>query len=443
MLMEVMIILGSSLLTIFLFFIFFLQKRIVSFAGQIESTCYLFSLISSCFILFCNLNNYFILLTLLSFLVPSFVMFFYNLHRPITTRLRINISILLILFSLIFILESLNVVFIVFGFELIVFVTLYLLIITIKTDRGVTAVLELFIWAILGSFFLLTGLTFYLSTVSSSINYLTLSTIEHLGLLCLTLGFAVKIPMWPFTSWLLKAHVEASTEFSIFLSGFLVKFGVVVLWKLSTIFLYQHMDTLVLTLSTCGLISASLTILYQVDIKKIVALCTVIEMNWLVFMLFSNFDVVSLKLSLILMLIHATMTSLEFYSVDILYRVFNSRNYFDISGFYYINPIMCTFLWCMVFVIVGVPGTSVFFCKLFFFMLIAQNNIIVFWLWCFIFFVYLPVFFMKLWSSMLGSFSSAKLHSHVFSLSSSYDIILFIFCLLLNIILGSFLYYLL
>ncbi len=44
-------------------------------------------------------------------------------------------------------------------------------------------------------------------------------------------GFAIKVPLWPFSSWLLKAHVEASTEFSILLSGYLVKFGVIGLYK--------------------------------------------------------------------------------------------------------------------------------------------------------------------------------------------------------------------
>lgn len=441
MLMEFILIFIAGLLSIFFFFILFLQKNVTHIITKIDSTVYLFSIVVSGTVLCCNLNNYFVTLTLLSFLIPSFVMFFYNLHRPITTRLKINLANVLIFLSLVFILESTNVIIIVFGFELIVFVTLYLLVITIKTDRGITAVLELFIWAILGSFFLLLGVTFYVSSITIATNFLTKSTIEYLGLVLLVLGFAVKIPMWPFTSWLLKAHVEASTEFSIFLSGFLVKFGVVVLWKLSTIFLFSHIETVVLALSTCGLISAALTLLYQIDIKKIVALCTVIEMNWLVFMLFSNFDVVTLKLSLVLMLIHATMTVLEFYSVDILYRVYNSRNYFDISGFYYTNPTMSTLLWCMVFVIIGVPGTSVFFCKLFFFVLIAQNNIIIYWLWCFIFFVYLPIFFMKLWSNMLGAFSSSKPTSHNSSLSSSYDLFLFILCLTLNIILGSWLYY--
>lgn len=47
----------------------------------------------------------------------------------------------------------------------------------------------------------------------------------------MVLGFSVKVPLWPFSSWLLKAHVEASTEFSILLSGYLVKFGVIGLYR--------------------------------------------------------------------------------------------------------------------------------------------------------------------------------------------------------------------
>lgn len=47
----------------------------------------------------------------------------------------------------------------------------------------------------------------------------------------LFLGFAVKVPVWPCTSWLLKVHVEASSEFSIYLSGFLVKVGVIAMWR--------------------------------------------------------------------------------------------------------------------------------------------------------------------------------------------------------------------
>lgn len=72
-------------------------------------------------------------------------MVFYSLHRSNTTRLKILLTVYAIFISLLVILNSNVLLVIIFGFELIVFLTLYLLIITIKTDRGLTALVELFI----------------------------------------------------------------------------------------------------------------------------------------------------------------------------------------------------------------------------------------------------------------------------------------------------------
>ena len=90
-------------------------------------------------------------------------MLFYSLHRSHTIRLKILLTVYTIFISLLVILNSNVLLIVVFGFELIVFLTLYLLIITIKTDRGLTALLELFIWAIIGSLLLLTGIAMYTS----------------------------------------------------------------------------------------------------------------------------------------------------------------------------------------------------------------------------------------------------------------------------------------
>ena len=59
----------------------------------------------------------------------------------------------------------------------------------------------------------------------SAITAYPYSTHEINILFFILLGFGVKIPIWPFYEWLPKAHVEASTNFSIFLSGVLVKFA--------------------------------------------------------------------------------------------------------------------------------------------------------------------------------------------------------------------------
>ena len=130
-------------------------------AHMLTSALFVFFVV--CVIISQIVQNSFFSLVLISFLIPSFVMLFYSLHRSHTIRLKILLTVYTIFISLLVILNSNVLLIIVFGFELIVFLTLYLLIITIKTDRGLTALLELFIWAIIGSLLLLTGIAMYTS----------------------------------------------------------------------------------------------------------------------------------------------------------------------------------------------------------------------------------------------------------------------------------------
>lgn len=78
---------------------------------------------------------------------------------------------------------------------------------------------------------------------------------------------------------MLKAHVEASTEFSIFLSGFLVKFGVIGLFKVIDLLDVDYALTFVLIMSTIGIFDAIGRMFSQVDLKRVVALTTVVETN--------------------------------------------------------------------------------------------------------------------------------------------------------------------
>jgi len=94
-----------------------------------------------------------------------------------------------------------------------------------------------------------------------------------------TLGFGVKVPLWPFISWLIKAHVEASTEFSIFLSGLLVKFGVIGMLKSIALMGQQSLLTVVAVVGCLGILEATARMLAQIDLKRVVALTTVVETN--------------------------------------------------------------------------------------------------------------------------------------------------------------------
>jgi NADH-quinone oxidoreductase subunit M len=91
-------------------------------------------------------------------------------------------------------------------------------------------------------------------------------------------GFCVKVPTWPFSSWLLKAHVEASTEFSILLSGLLVKFGVIGVLRFSAMG-GAGSPSLLLLLASAGLVDALARMPAQYDLKRVVALTTVVEAN--------------------------------------------------------------------------------------------------------------------------------------------------------------------
>jgi len=97
----------------------------------------------------------------------------------------------------------------------------------------------------------------------------------------LLLGFGVKLPIWPFYDWLPKAHVEASTNFSIFLSGVLVKFAFFGFFKTLVSIELEPTFVFVFPYLFIGLFDSVSKVFYQVDIKKVVAFCTVAEMHWL------------------------------------------------------------------------------------------------------------------------------------------------------------------
>lgn len=96
-------------------------------------------------------------------------------------------------------------------------------------------------------------------------------------LLCL--GFGVKLPVWPCFSWLLKAHVEASVEFSILLSGIVVKFGALGLQRVVGLQEGSVGGFLLAACGTIAIVEATVRLLAQRDLKRIVALTTVIEVN--------------------------------------------------------------------------------------------------------------------------------------------------------------------
>jgi formate hydrogenlyase subunit 3/multisubunit Na+/H+ antiporter MnhD subunit len=147
--------------------------------------------------------------------------------RPIK-RIKVLFGALgfLAVIGLVFVLAS-SLLQIFLAFELLLLTSLYLLRLTAKSDRVLEAATEMFFWTLVGSLGLFVGfILMYLEGVIGGGERQVGFYISTLITSLLVLGFGVKLPIWPCFSWLLKAHVEASVEFSILLSGIIVKFGV-------------------------------------------------------------------------------------------------------------------------------------------------------------------------------------------------------------------------
>jgi NADH-quinone oxidoreductase subunit M len=280
------------------------------------------------------------------------------------------------------------------AFEALLLSAIYILLLTSKSERARDASLEMLVWTLIGSAGLLTGFgllggTHHVSTAPA-----------RWGLapaLCFLLGFGVKVPLWPATAWLLKAHVEASVEFSILLSGFIVKVGVLGLHRTLAMADEPQVGLFAAGLATIGLFDAASRLPAQRDLKRIVALTTVIEMNWAVLALGLG-GAQQVGVAGYLCLAHCCTTTTEFFMVEALTKRFGTRDIAHVGGLALAAPQLWLFSVATVLVTIGFPGTSLFWAKYVFFTSLVSTLPGLALALGVLFLIVLPVFFIRLWS---------------------------------------------
>src|SRR5208337_1076099 len=132
------------------------------------------------------------------------------------------------------------------------------------------------------------------------------SSPQVLIFLLLLAGFAIKVPMFPFHTWLPLAHVEAPTAGSIILAGVLLKVGTYGLLRFNlamTPLASATMFPLIATLAVIGVIYGALAALAQTDVKRLVAYSSVSHMGFVVLGLFA-LDATGLEGSVMQMVNH-------------------------------------------------------------------------------------------------------------------------------------------
>lgn len=185
-------------------------------------------------------------------------------------------------------------------------------------------------------------------------------------------------------------------EFSILLSGVIVKFGALGIFRFINQSGFIVNNQVLAVCSLLGIMEASFRLLAQRDIKRIVALTTVIELNWIGFCVAKGglyFD----QLGAYLLVAHSFTTTSEFFLVECIYKRFHTRDFFFISGIANSLPSLWLVSLTTVLVTIGFPGTSLFTAKLLFFGVLASFSFFLFVLFMFFFLFFVPVFFIRLW----------------------------------------------
>ena len=274
-----------------------------------------------------------------------------------------------------------------------------------KTKRCIEAAYLMFFWTQFGALFLIFAFI-YVYIVVGSLNFKHIVLVSfnsfELNFLfsLLYLGFGVKLPVWPFYGWLPKAHVEASTNFSIFLSGVLVKFAFFGLFK--CLFLFSLEPTFIYAYPALilGLIDSSFKLFYQIDLKKLVAYSTVVEMHWLTICALSGQS--AWYLTMFCMLIsHAFLSTNAFFFVDAVNRRVKTRLTVEISGINFLYPKLFLLILINLLIFLGFPGTLFFIAEFLFFTFFL--DFLPFTAICIFFLLYffMPTFFFKSWVNVI------------------------------------------
>ena len=257
------------------------------------------------------------------------------------------------------------------SYEMLLIPSFFILYKFAKTRRCVEAAYLMFFWTQFGALFLIFSFL-YLFFISQSSSFFVLSNFNfsifetNFLFLCWIIGFGVKLPIWPFYGWLPKAHVEASTTFSIFLRGVLITFAF--FWLLQCLLTIQMAPTFYFTYPflVIGITDAVFKLFYQIDLKKLVAYSTVVEMHWLTMCVISGQSCLMLA-SFCMLISHALLSTNSFLLVDAINRRFKTRLITEISGVNFLCPklFLISLINCLVFL--GFPGSIFFIAEFLFF----------------------------------------------------------------------------
>lgn len=252
----------------------------------------------------------------------------------------------------------------------IVLVPMYFLIGIWGGPRREYAAIKFFLYTLAGSVFMLLGiLALYFTSTPHTFNMLELAAAHPLALslqiplfVAFFLGFAVKVPIFPFHTWLPDAHVEAPTPISVLLAGILLKMGAYGFFRISFPILKEAAHYFALPFAILGLINivyGAFVAMTQTDFKKMVAYSSVSHMGFVILGL-ASMTVTGFNGALLQVLSHGLISGAMFLLVGVLYDRTHTRELDKFGGLGVKMPVYAGILTVFTFASLGLPGLSGF-----------------------------------------------------------------------------------
>src|SRR5438105_3198134 len=213
-------------------------------------------------------------------------------------------------------------------------------------ERRIYAAIKFFIYTAVGSLLMLVGIialyyhfgtfdyTVMLKAIADGTAHAYPGRWEFWLFAAFALAFSIKVPLFPFHTWLPDAHTEAPTAGSVILAGVLLKMGTYGLMRFNLPLFpnaAREFAWLMITLAVIGIIYGALVAMVQPDVKRLVAYSSVSHMGFVVLGLFS-FTEQGMQGALYQMLNHGVSTGALFLFVGMIYERRHTRMISDFGG---------------------------------------------------------------------------------------------------------------
>ncbi|HKH81929.1 MAG TPA: NADH-quinone oxidoreductase subunit M [Methylovirgula sp.] len=233
--------------------------------------------------------------------------------------------------------------------------------------RRIYASFKFFLYTALGSLLMLVAIMAMYSFAGTTDISILLKTAFPASMqkwlwLAFFASFAVKIPMWPFHTWLPDAHVEAPTAGSVILAGVLLKMGGYGFLRFSLPMFPDasaNFAPLIYALSVIAIVYTSLVALVQEDMKKLVAYSSVAHMGFVTIGLFSLTQQ-GVQGAIFQMISHGLVSAALFLCVGVVYDRMHTREIAAYGGLVHRMPLYAVAFMIFTLANIGLPGTSGF-----------------------------------------------------------------------------------